>query len=286
MKIIKLFLIFILLLSFGSIVFGQDKIVHPIKPKDFDGLGLTNDYKLLAQGFNSKVDQPFVFVARDAETYQQLQNLVEDLPSASTIDFNQNSVVAGFAGTRPTGGWTVEIRKSAEKVGVFIQPPGKGMMVTQMITTPFKVSLVPVEEGRALSLNPGAAFLDKAQNFLLKKGNFEFTGGFAGGRKTFKADGTIKLMTFGDFATVWFNLKSMGKKEKRYLSDIVSGTLKKENLKLERVDAGTFADRPRPPFAVMGNLRGKVLALSFEPLPSNVSDGYQGRGSLEAIRIK
>ncbi len=287
MKTFKLFALFILIISFGALVaFGQKKVVHPIKPKDFDGLGFTQDFKVLAEGFNSKVDAPFVFVARDAKTYARLQNLVEGLPSASTIDFKQSAVVAGFAGTKSTGGWTLEIRKSGERIGVFIQAPRQDMMVTQALTTPFKVSLVPIEEDKAVSLNLAPDFIKKMRVFRLNQGDFEFSGGFAFKRKQFKAAGTIRLITFGDEATFWFDLKGQGAEQKRRLSEMASGTLKNGKIELARLDAGSFSDRPRPPFEVEGTLKSKVLSLSFEPLPTNVADGYAGKGSLAAIRMK
>ncbi len=246
---------------------------------------VSNAQTTLKEGFNSKVDTPFIFVARDAKTYAQLQNLVEGLPSVSTIDFKQNAVVAGFAGTKPTGGFGVEIRKSGERVGIFIQAPRKDMMVTQVITTPFKVSLVPVEEDKALPLNLASAFINKMQVFRLNKGNFEFSGGFAFKRKKFKADGTIRLLTFGDYVSVWFDLKGKGAERKRRLSEMASGVLKKGKIELARLDAGSFSDSPRPPFEVKGTLKSKILSLNFEPLPTNVADGYAGKGSLEAIRM-
>lgn len=287
MKTFKLFALIILVFIFSSLnTFGQKKVVHPIKPKDFDGLGLTNDFKVLAEGFNSKVDSPFIFVARDTNTYATLQNLVEGLPDASTIDFQTNAVVAGFAGTRSTGGWTVEIRKAVKNVLVDIKGPRKGDMVTQMITTPFKVSLVPVEANKALPLDASATFTNKMQSFVVKRGDFEFTGGFAGRKKQFKADGTIKLLTFGEYISGWFDLKGKGAEQKRRLFELTSGSSKSGNIEFARLDAGSFVDPPRPPFAVKGTLNGKILLLNFEPLPTNVADGYEGKGNLEAVMMK
>lgn len=277
----------VLLFSFGAgVAFGQKKIVHPIKPKDFDGLGITQDFKILAEGFDSRVDANFVFVARDEITYARLQNLVEGLPSPATIDFKGNAVVAGFAGTRPTGGWTIEIRKSGERIGVFIQAPRKDMMVTQVITRPFKVSLIPLDEDEALPLDPAPDFISKMRVFKLYKGDFEFSGGFAFKRKQFKATGTIRLITFGGDATFWFDLKGRGPEQKRRLFEMASGTLKNGKIELARLDPGSFSERPRPPFEVEGTLKSKGLSLSFEPLATNVADGFAGKGSLTAIRMR
>lgn len=287
-KTFKLFALIILIFSISSLVlFGQKKVVHPIKPKDFDGLGITNDFKVLAEGSQSKVDTPFIFIARDEKTYAQLQNLVEELPSVSTIDFKKNAVVAGFAGEKPTGGWSVEIRKAGKRVLVDLKSPGKDMMVTQVITTPFKVSLIPIEERVSLPLDFTASFAKNLKTFQVAKGDFEYSGGFAGIRKNFKSNGTIKMMNFGDYATILFDLKGKGAEQKLQLSETASGVLKDGNIELMRLDAGTFVQFPRPPFAVKGTLKGKKLSLNFESLPdTTVDDGFQGKGSLEAIMIK
>jgi hypothetical protein len=248
--------------------------------------GISNAQKVLSEGFNSKVDQPFVFVARDQIAYTQLQNLVDGLPLVSNIDFAQNVVVAGFAGTRPTGGWTVEINKSGGRVDVNFRGPGKDMMVTQMITTPFKVSVISIEGNKGLFLNLPQTLTNKIRTFQVNKGDFEYTGGIAGRRKQFKANGTIRLFTYGDYATVWFDLRGKGQDRRRSLSDISSGTLKNGQLALPRLDAGSFIEFPHPPFGVVGTLKNKTLSLNFKSLPTSFADGYEGWGSLEAVRIK
>lgn len=286
LKTFNLLALIVLTFIVGNLsIFGQGKVVHPTKPKDFDGLGITNDFKVLAEGSQSKVDSPFVFVARDEKTYLQLQNLVEGLPASSTIDFKKNAVVAGFAGEKPTGGWTVEIRKVGKKVLIDQQSPRKDMMVTQVITTPFKVSLIPVDENESLSLEFTASYAKNKKTFQLKKGNFEYTGGIAGIRKKFQATGTIQMLTFGDYVTMLFDLK--GKGQKLNLSEISSGTLKDGSIDISRLDSGSFVQFPRPPFSVKGTLKNKILSLKFESQQeTNFADGFVGKGSLEAIQIK
>ncbi|MBX7171765.1 MAG: protease complex subunit PrcB family protein [Pyrinomonadaceae bacterium] len=276
---------FILLIFSSLTVFGQKKVVSPIKPKDFDGLGFSKDIKTLVKGAHSKVDKPFVFVVRDAKTYAELQKLVEGLPEVSTIDFTKSAVIAGFAGEKPTGGFTVEVKKTTNGYGIAIVAPGKGMMVTQEITTPFNVAVVPLVPLKDLSVDFAAAN-NKLQNFQVNKADFEFTGGIAGRRTQFKAGGTIKILTFGDYVSVWFDLKGKGTAQKRRLLTTASGVLKNGNLTIEIVEPGSFVEMPRPPFLAQGTLNEKSLSLNFEPTPTNVADGYEGRGSLEAVQVK
>jgi hypothetical protein len=124
------------------------------------------------------------------------------------------------------------------------------------------------------------------QVFRVKKGDFEFTGGIAGIRRKFKADGTIRLLTLGEYSTVWFDLKGTGAEKKRKLSEIASGTLKNGKFELPRLEAGSFVELPRPPFSVTGTLKSKVLSLNFDSLPTNFADGFEGKGKLEAVRAR
>lgn len=244
---------------------------------------VSNAQKVLLKGSDSKVDQPFIFIARDQKTYTQLQNLVEGLPDGLTIDFQKNAVVAAFGGERPTGGWTIEIKRTINTFVIEIKSPGKDMMVGQVITTPFNVSLVPVEVDKALPLDVVSKhFNDKRKYFPVSQADFEFTGGIAGIRKQFKANGMISLLTFGDYVTAWFDLKSHGIKEERRLFEATSGIFKYGKFEFTRLDAGSFVDSPHPPFSVKGTFINDILSLNFEPLPVNVADGYEGKGSLEA----
>ncbi|MEJ7700204.1 MAG: hypothetical protein WKF71_11235 [Pyrinomonadaceae bacterium] len=74
------------------------------------------DLKILAEGSYGTVETPFIFVARSAETYAQLQKFVENLPPAPEIDFTRTAVVAAFAGTKNTGGYSVAVKKAADKI--------------------------------------------------------------------------------------------------------------------------------------------------------------------------
>jgi hypothetical protein len=241
---------------------------------------------ILKQGSQSKVETPFIFVARDVKTYAQLQNLVEDLPAATTIDFKKNAVVAGFAGEKPTGGFAVEIKQTGKKYSLDVSSPGKDMMVTQIITTPFKVWQIPLDENEALELDFATSFTKGMKTFQVTKGDFGYSGGIAGIRRKFKANGTIKMLNHNDYTTILFALKGTGNDAKRQLSAIASGILQKESIEVFRLDAGTFVETPNPSFSVKGRLKGKNLSLNFAPLPSNVADGFAGKGSLTANQIK
>ena len=245
-----------------------------------------SDDKIIAEGAQSKVETPFIFVARNAETYALMRSLVEGLPASSTIDFTKNAVVAAFAGMRNTGGWSVNIRPQADKALVELNAPPKDAMTAQIITYPFQVALVPTDENQPLNLKTAAAWTSHLKVYRVSKGDFEYSGGIAGRAKKFRAEGTIGVLNYGDHLTYIFNLSGEGSEVRRKLSEAASGVNGKNGLEIARLDAGTFADAPRPPLKVTGTAADKKIVLTFESLSPTVADGFTAGGTLTAERIK
>jgi hypothetical protein len=242
--------------------------------------------KSLAEGAYSKVEEPFVFVAREQETYAQLQSIVENLPSASEIDFSKSAVVAAFAGTKNSGGYSVSIKNSAGKVLIEMINPPKDAMVTQVITTPFNVALIPLEENNSVNLELSANWKNAMQTYKIASGTFEYSGGIAGMRKEFGAEGAISILSFGNYATLVFNLAGKGANKNMKLADTASGSVKGGKIELARLGAGNFSENPKPPLKVSGTMTNGKLSLAFEPFPSRVADGFQARGKIEAVKTK
>ncbi len=244
------------------------------------------EYKILLEGAQSKVEMPFIFIVRDAETYAEMRGLVEGLPASSTIDFNQAAVVAAFAGTRNTGGWAVAVKPSADKIIIDVNAPDKGDMTAQIITYPFQVALVPVAENQPLNIEPAAIWTNELKNYRVTKGNFQYSGGITGRSKKFNAAGTVGVLSYGDHLTYFFNLAGKENESQRKLTEMVSGVAKNGSVEFTRLDAGTFSEMPHPALKVKGTATADKLALVFEPLPTNIADGFAARGKLEAVRIK
>jgi hypothetical protein len=243
------------------------------------------DYKIIAEGANAKLEEPFLFVARDAKTYAQLQSIVENLPDASTVDFTKESVVAAFAGTKPTAGWEVLIRRLSDKVLIDLNEPRKDMITAQVLTAPYKIAVVPVEEEKALSLDATPTWTNKMTSYRVSKGSFIYSGGFAFRERTFGVEGTIGVLTHGDLVTLTFNMTAKGDKT-MLLSETVSGSTKEGKIELARLDAGTFSENPKPPVNVSGTISDAKLSLRFEPNPTTVADGFEARGTVEAVKVK
>ncbi len=88
---------------------GASPITSPIA-RAGENRATNTDMKILAEGAYSEIEQPFVAVVRDAETYAVLRELVGALPEMSESDFSKHVVIAAFLGTRSTGGYSVTSR--------------------------------------------------------------------------------------------------------------------------------------------------------------------------------
>jgi hypothetical protein len=258
-----------------------------VKPSPKPSMDSTiTEYKALLEGQFSKVETPFVFIARDAETYALMRNMVEGLPASSTVDFSKNVVIAAFAGERNTGGWTVAIRPIPNKTIIDIREPRKGGMTAQVISYPFQIVLVPVNEIQPLAIEMTPTWTNKMKSYKVSKADFEYSGGIRGITKKFTAEGTIDVLTYGDKVTYKFNLSGKGADSTMKLSEMSSGVVSGGNVEIARVETGTFAEIPNAPLKVMGTATDQKLSLTFEPHPPKIADGFAARGKLEAVKTK
>ncbi len=302
MKILKIFILAILSFSFSVSCASaqtnkkenvnktnepqnarQGKIRERKSPEVDDGASL----KTLAEGSHASVATPFVFVARTPDAFALLQKLVENL-SSEKIDFKRTAVVAAFAGEKNTGGYSVDIAQNAGKISVKVVAPPKDAMVTQVITSPYKVALVKVEQENSLNLDLTSNFSSQLKNYRLTSGEFEFSGGITGMQKKFAPQGTIGVLSYGEYVTMIFNLTGKAGENKRRLFETVSGVLQGEKINLGRIEAGDFIDRPHPFLLANGTFSGDKLSLLFVPGKRDyvVNDGFSGGGKLEAVKTK
>lgn len=283
--------LFLFALSFAlfSNAFAQKtKIENPTnkknescEPTDLVGANVS-EMKTLAEGANSRIETPFVFVARDAKTFDILKTKVENLPASSTIDFTKSAVIAAFAGTKNSGGYSLAVKKSGENYSIELLSPPQGAIVTQALTSPFKVTLVAVEEEKTLNPAIPNELKPSAKIYKIVSSEFQYSGGFAFREKKFSADGTLGVMQTGDLLTIKFDLSGKGAESGMKLTETASGILKDGKIELSRLDAGSFSENPKPPVKISGSINKNKLNLTFEPLPTGVSDGFSVSGTLEA----
>jgi hypothetical protein len=264
---------------------GNDNVAAQPTPARVEET-VSDEIKELAGGAYGKVTDAFVVVAREAETYAALGELVENLPQLKPDFFRQHMVVAAFLGRRNTGGYGVQITKAADnRLRVSSASPPAGSMTTQALTAPFKVVSVPINETRSMTIEVAPEWNDEARPYRVSSGEFMTGGGFAGRFEKLQLAGGISVSRLGRLATFVFDLKSTGGAKARSLQDAATGLVGAQgDISGAVVDAGTLVDFPRSPLGIKGAFAENEdrLSLSFESLPSNVADGYSGQGKLDA----
>ena len=259
----------------------------------------TSAMKVLAEGFHSSITDPFIAVARDAETYAELTRLDNSLPNLDAEFFKSSAVIAAYLGTRNTGGYGVEIRREGTPgvdypsparavIHVAEKAPGKDVMVSQIITSPFKVVSIPVDNVPPLVLSLDLAWRKKQQLYRVTSGSFTMSGGFAGTSEQFVPHGEILVMRAGGLASFYISLAGSGATKERFLADFATGTIQTNGqITISRLSAGSFVAMPNSGLkaSVTFTANDGRVRLNLSSLPSMIADGYQGQGSLEAETV-
>lgn len=247
---------------------------------------VNSDIKVLAGGGHSRVGDAFIAVARDAETYAQLRGLVEQLPEMQASFFKTNAVVAAFLGGRRTGGFAVSFTGDGRGLRVGESSPSADMMVTQALTSPFKVVSVPVSDDQPLHVIAEQTWQTGMRPYRVATGAWTMSGGIAGRIEKFQFEGDVRTMRHGKLATFLFALKSREENKARELNGLATGVVQPDgSISITHLDADSFVELPRAAVRAAGRLTNNEsnLSLQFAPLPSNVADGFNGEGKLEAV---
>jgi hypothetical protein len=250
------------------------------------GQSAASEIKVLAEGPQSNIQDSFVAVVRDAETYAALRKLDGMLPELKADFFDTDAVVAAFLGERRSGGFGVEITRNGSAINVVERQPGKDSMVTQMITTPFKVVSVAGGAKSPLSLTVDRAWQQRLSPFSVNSGQFKMSGGVAGYSREFKLEGELRVMVEGrSLVTIVFAVRGSDPAKKRSLIESATGVLTKDGqITIGKMPAGSLIDTPNSGLKATGQLSnsdGKV-ALNLVSLPLMFTDGFGGMGTLTA----
>ncbi len=246
-----------------------------------------HDLKVVADGFHSAIETPFIAVIRDAATYAELAKLDHSLPKLDT-DFKNNILIAAFLGERNTGGYSVEISRTKDgEIQIDEKKPGKDVMVPQMITSPFKVVSLAASPAAAVRIDFDSAWAPSLSTYQITKGTFAFSGGFAGRREEFELAGGIGLMKLGRLISIRLALRRKGESEKAVLADFATGTIESGAIKIAILSVGDLIPPPTNGLGVTGQLdkHGQNLSLALMSLPTMIADGYNGGGTIEAVRV-
>lgn len=110
-------------------------------------------------GVNSGVTKPARTVVKDRKAWSKLWRRVHarrrPLPEPPQIDFETQMVLAVFLGIKRTGGYDVRIVRvveSGRRLEVFVKSssPAPGDIVTQALTAPYHIVVVPKSEKRVV----------------------------------------------------------------------------------------------------------------------------------------
>ncbi len=248
---------------------------------------MSGEIKTLAEGQYGRVEEAFIAVARDVETYAALRGLVGDgLPEMKAGYFDENTVIAAFLGARNTGGYSVAVSGSGtDGVRLAEQKPPPGGITSQALTAPFKVITVPRVGDRTLPIEAGDNWTRALRSSQVKSGEFTTGGGFAGRFETFRLEGTLGTLRHDNLITFAFDLKSAGAEKARALRNYATGRIESDGtVRIARLDAGTLVDQPNDGLRATGRFTPSDanLSLTFEPHPTLIADGYGGNGKLEA----
>lgn len=246
-----------------------------------------NDLKVVAEGFHSAIETPFIAVIRDAAAYSELVKLDHSLPKLDTNSKN-NILIAAFLGGRNTGGYSVEISRTEHgEIQIHEKKPGKDVMVPQMITSPFKVVSIAAGPATPVRIDFDSAWASSISSYTITKGTFAFSGGFAGRREEFELEGGVGLMKLGRLVSFRFTLRKKGESEKPMLADFATGTIESDEIKISVLSAGDSIPPPTNGLNATGKLtnHGQNLSLTFISLPTMIADGFGGGGMIEAVKV-
>ncbi len=107
----------------------------------------------LAKGYYSGIHESKDIAIRTRDEWEELWEKVHDntgtLPPLPDVDFTSHTILAAFTGTKPSGGFGIEIQGLTKCDGqltaiVVATSPEPGEMVTTALTSPFHIVKAPI----------------------------------------------------------------------------------------------------------------------------------------------
>ena len=101
----------------------------------------------IAKGSQSAVERRVNYLITSSSQFNELWGVVTATGTPPKIDFKTHSVIAVFAGQKPTAGYAIAVAKiedaSARMVSITLAKPSDDCMLAQSITTPYQLISVP-----------------------------------------------------------------------------------------------------------------------------------------------
>ena len=108
--------------------------------------------KTIEKGMDSRIDKSQQIAARSADEWAILWNLHAGERLRPSVDFAREVVVGVFLGSRPTGGFLIEVVGAREEGGALVvryretRPP-PGSVAAQILTSPYHIVALPARAG-------------------------------------------------------------------------------------------------------------------------------------------
>ena len=109
-------------------------------------------FRTLDRGPMSAIDSPRQVTARTSEEWSALWRAHAPGRPAPQVDLANEMVVGVFAGTKPTGGYAVEITRAEERDGALVieyreSSPPADAVAAQVLTAPYHLIVLPRDAG-------------------------------------------------------------------------------------------------------------------------------------------
>lgn len=124
------------------------QVASPSAATDALPIAATVPFTELVRGMQSEVKTRVNYLITSTEGLEKLWEMVDATGTPPVVDFKKDSVIAVFAGEKPTTGHAIEVAKVedaiARTVSITLTNPGGSCVVGQAITAPYQVIVVPL----------------------------------------------------------------------------------------------------------------------------------------------
>jgi PrcB C-terminal len=108
--------------------------------------------RTVAKGSMSGIDAPRQASVRSAAEWSALWKAHDPKGETPAVDFSREMVVGVFLGSRPTGGYGIEIIRAVGNSGTLVveyveTAPSRDAVTAQVLTAPYHLAAIPRHDG-------------------------------------------------------------------------------------------------------------------------------------------
>lgn len=124
----------------------------PMSPVSQTGQKPPPEVRTLVKGPMSEIEAPRQAAVRSATEWSALWKTHDPRGPMPAVDFSREMVVAVFSGSRPTGGFGVEIIRAVGNSGTLVVEyvetgPSRDAVASQILTAPYHLAAIPKHDG-------------------------------------------------------------------------------------------------------------------------------------------